>query len=130
MPAGSGRPEDARGEPQRQQQRDRYRDRDDHDDRPGTGIAGTEDPAGHQHEIRPQEGSGRTGRGGHRVHRHDLLSGHHIRQRGRQARRDEPAESVDDQRQTQHQHVPDTGRQRRGDTDHQHQSGGIGHDEN
>ena len=116
-------------ESQRQQQRDQQRDDDQEDDRRGTTVARAEDRARHQHEVGAEEGRDRADRRRDRVHRDDLLAGHHIRQGGRKPRSDEPGEAVDHQRAAQHEYIAGTDRQADSHDRHRHHSAHVGGDQ-
>ena len=72
-------------------------------------------------KLAPRNAAAAAGGRGHRVHRHHLLAGHHVRQRRRQTRGDEAGETVDDQRAEQDRQIARAGGQQRGDTEDQQQ---------
>lgn len=123
---GTQRP---RGEPPRQQQRDRDRNHGEKDDRRGAPVAGAEQEPRHQHEVGAEKRGNGPGRGGHRVHRHHLLTRHHVRQRRRQAGPDEPGQTVGEQRAQQQRQITGPHRQDRADRGDEHQPAHVGADQ-
>ncbi len=121
--------EQVRRKAPRQPQRERNRDRDEKDDCCGADVVGAEQPAGHQHEDGAEERGGPARRGRDRVHRHHLVAWHHVRQRRRQAGRDEAGEPVDDQRGDQDRQIVCADREQHGDDEHHQQAPDVGADE-